>query len=431
MKKYQSIIIANDAEAFTTIIEGIADKNCKTQKINKEHFLSSRFLFWEKDNKIVITPFEIERAVLDQLNNLGYINTICWTPKGKGINLCEEILRDTDLFIKLKNLISENPSITLSPYCYTKEFAQLIEMLREEHLIFTVDQEPQKKSAWLVDYLGSKIGFRIEIEKLKIKSPEFFICKSKKEIIAAGKWFLEQKKSFVAKVSQGEGGWGVLLVDNDTKIQEELDSDSIWEKEPFIVEEFIDSIPGDDNSPSVEVCINNKKVTVKYVCNQILDARGKFMGILMGQDCIDKKIQLKIHLIAKKIGKRYKELGYRGYFDIDFILSKDGELYPVETNVRRTGGTHVFDSARYIFGDKWFKETVCFSNDCFTYKGNILSSNEIFRKIKKLQMPMQQKREGVIITTIDTNSPVFAFIIFASTKVKAISIYKQLIKIFQ
>ncbi|KKQ17808.1 MAG: hypothetical protein US31_C0016G0015 [Berkelbacteria bacterium GW2011_GWA1_36_9] len=443
-KKIKNIIIANDTEAFEFIINNIKDEAQRIKKINKEHFLSSRFLFWEGDDKIVITPFPIEDALLNQAKKIGYKNIENWYPSRVGISLSEAILRDNVLLEKLKKTINDNQGIVLSPYSFTRHFSSLVGFLREDGLKFYVDQEPLKNSEWLVTYLGSKLGFRMEVQKIKnaggkIPTPEFFICRDIEEIIDAVVWFYQKRLSCVAKVFSGEGGWGVMMikredysseVDLRKKIKLELSGDSIWNYGPYIVEEFIPSKQNDERSPSLEVFINNKTVKITYTCNQIVDSYGRFIGILMGKNCLDINTEAKIRGIARTIGKRYSELGYRGFFDIDFIMSKKGITYPIETNVRRTGGTHVFDLTRHLFGSKWQDKIVALSSDSFYYGNNILSVKNILDKMSEINFPMKGEKKGVVVIAVDSHQPTLALVVFAPTKTEVMKIYAKLTDIY-
>lgn len=443
-KKIKNIIIANDTEAFEFIINNIKDEAQRIKKINKEHFLSSRFLFWEGDDKIVITPFPIEDALLNHAKKIGYKNVENWYPSRVGISLSEAILKDKVLLENLKKKINDNQGIILSPYSFTRHFSSLVNFLREEGLKFYIDQEPLKNSEWLVTYLGSKLGFRTETQKIKsaggkIPTPEFFICRDIKEIIDAVAWFYQKRLSCVAKVFSGEGGWGVMMIKREDyslepdlreKIKLELIGDSIWNHGPYIVEEFIPSKQNNERSPSLEVFINNKTEKITYTCNQIVDTCGRFIGILMGKDCLDRNIESKICKIAKTFGRRYSELGYRGFFDIDFIVSKEGITYPIETNVRRTGGTHVFDLTRYLFGNKWQDKIVALSSDSFHYGSNILSVKNILDKMSKINFPMKGGKKGVVVVAVNSRQPVFALVILAPTKKEVMKIYIKLTDIW-
>lgn len=443
-KKFKNIIIANDAEAFKFIISSIKNNDDRVAKINKEHFLSKRFLFWEADNKIVITPFPIEDVLITQAQNIGFRNIQNWYPSKINIELSTAILQDEILVGKLKHTIKENPGIILSPYSYTEDFAKLISSLRKEDLNFQVDQEPSKNCEWLVNYLGSKVGFRTEIQKMQvageaIPTPEYFICTNKKEIIETSIWFYKRNKSCVIKAFSGEGGWGVLMVHKENynsnlslerMLKSELRADSIWNYGPYVVEEFVTSLPDDKNSPSLEVYINEKDTKITYVCNQIVDSSGRFIGILTGKDCIERNLRLRLCAIGQAIGNKYSSLGYRGFFDIDFVVSEKGVPYPIETNIRRTGGTHVFDLSRYIFGKDWFKVIVALSADSYSYPGMILSAEAILDKTQEIAFPINNEKKGIIIAAVNKCEPIFSFVIFAPTKKEVMQIHEKLTKIW-
>ena len=150
----------------------------------------------------------------------------------------------------------------------------------------------------------------------------------------------------------------------------------------------------------------------------------------MGKNCLNHNLNLKIKHIGKIIANRYSKLGYKGFFDIDFIVSKSGIPYPIETNVRRTGGTHVFDMARYLFGKKWQDKTVVLSIDSFYYGNKVLTPKTIFSKISKINFPIQGKHKGVIIIAIDKYKPTLSLVIFGSTKKETVTIYKKLTRIY-
>jgi hypothetical protein len=434
--KLKNIIIANDAEAFNFIIRGIDDNGKRTAKINKEHFLSNRFLFWERDDKVVITPYPIEKSILAQAQFLGYKNVENWYPSKININLSDAIIKDKVLLNNLKKIIKDNPGIILSPYSFTNNFSHLVDLLKEANLKFHVDQQPRKESEWLVDYLGSKVGFRAEMQKLqKILQPKFFVAKNKKEITESVIWFFKHKASCVIKANSGEGGWGVIMAHKENyfsekdlvkKIQHELNKDTIWNKGPFIVEELIPSLKNTGSSPSVEVFVDDNGFKITYVCNQMISPSGAFLGILMGKVSFKDNADKKINTIGKIIATRYFKLGYRGFFDIDFIVSKNGILYPIETNVRRTGGTHVFDLTRKLFGERWMHKTMVLSVDLFCYGNNSISAEAIQNKISKLIFPMKGEKKGVVVVAVNRDKPYFSFIIFAPTKLEIMRIYKKL-----
>jgi hypothetical protein len=439
-KKFKNIIIANDAEAFVSVISSIDNDSKRNAKINKEHFQSNRFLFWEGDDKVVITPFPIDKLILVQAQKIGYKNVENWFPQHIGISLSQSIIEDKQLLNKLIDVIRENQGITISCYCYTQSFVNLTNILRQEGLNFFVDQEPQKGALTLVDYIGSKVGFRKEMQKLDgIPKLEYFICDSKQEIINKISWFFQKGLSCVVKANAGEGGWGVLMInknqyasieDLQLRVEDLLTKDTIWNEGPFVVESLIESLADIQNSPSLEIFIDESGFYSTYLCNQIVNDKGVFMGILMGQDCLETYLAEEIQRIGNIIGEHYFKLGCRGFFDIDFIVSKDGTPYPIETNVRRTGGTHVYDLTKKIYGPDWMEKIVVLSKDSFKYGEVILPAQQIFERISKLLYPINQEDTGVVVTAINDNEPVFSFVVFGSSKENTIQLYDKLTSIW-
>lgn len=188
------------------------------------------------------------------------------------------------------------------------------------------------------------------------------------DVIQVVSWFFEKNKSCALKSNFGESGWRTLFIKYDDfenekeaidYIKKEFKRDSIWDSNLILVEEYIK--PNHNNSsgsPSSELFLSSKGVEITYVCDQILGADGDFLGVAIGKSVLNEEIIKEIKTISITIGKRFWNLGYRGFFDIDFILSDNNTLYIIETNMRRTGGTHVYDVANSIYGKNWEKN--CF-----------------------------------------------------------------------
>ena len=243
MESVKNIIIANDTEAFAGIIRAIKNPRKRAKKIAKEDFLCERFLFWENDNKVVITPRPIQKEILGQIRLLGQKNVENWFPRRGALNLSRAIYEDKNLIKRLKETIKQNPAVTLSPYCYTFEFSQLLQKLRNAGLRFHVDQQPTNKSSLLVEYLSSKVGFRNELRKMSedssfIYQPDFYVHENIKGVFGSVDRFYKLGEPCVVKANSGEGGWGVLFLrpqEYPTKddlfrwLRKELRRDSIWQ----------------------------------------------------------------------------------------------------------------------------------------------------------------------------------------------------------
>jgi len=197
-----------------------------------------------------------------------------------------------------------------------------------------------------------------------------------------------------------------------------------------VVEEFIGRGPQHRSSPSVELFVDQEgKCRVTHVSSQILDDDGAFCGVLIGKGAVSARARYAISRAAKAIGERYAALGYRGIFDVDFVASRHRQHYAVETNARRTGGTHVFDFATFVFGKRWFGQVACLSSDWVRYRGSILTADELLRKVDRLRLRPPHLKEGIVITSVSVGESIFGVIIAAKTKARAARLYGQLLRI--
>ena len=151
----------------------------------------------------------------------------------------------------------------------------------------------------------------------------------------------------------------------------------------------------------------------------------------IGKDALSEALTRKLTRIGNIIGRWYWELGYRGFFDIDFIISKDGGIYVVETNTRRTGGTHTYDLARHLFGNGWESETYLLSHDSFRYSKRRMDAEALLQKVKPILYPMMGEKKGIIVTLISEWSPVMGYIVIASNPDEGRELQKRLFRLFK
>lgn len=443
--RIKTIIISNIAEAFEDTINKIGSAKQKKDRIIVEHNLCDRTLLWEGDNKLIITPFQISKEIFN-LNKaaLGFKNIYNSYPNKIDVSLSDAIIQDKKLLENLCQIIKNNPGIRISPYCITEKFTSLTEYLKDRGLKVNILEMPAEKSRWLVSYLDSKIGSRIEIGRIKNiheNIPESIICKTQEEAIKVAVWFYENNHSCVLKANFGESGWGTFFIKKECfkdkmevaeYISKEFKIDSIWSKELVLIEEYIaPSKKLSSGSPSSELFLSDKGAKITYLCDQILGDKGDFLGVALGKNLLDNQTRSELRRISLEIGKKFWKLGYKGFFDIDFILSNNDIPYIIETNMRRTGGTHVYDVAKTLFGNNWEKNCFIISQDNFCYGKKKLSEKQIIDKMKEIMYPIRGEKEGIIISIINKWKPTFGFIIASKSNKKALDIYNKILDIWR
>lgn len=315
--------------------------------------------------------------------------------------------------------------------------------LKNKKLNFVVEEKPSKGADWLISYLDSKIGSRMEIGRIKNiheNIPESIFCKNKNEAIETAKWFYDNNRSCVIKANFGESGWGIIFVKkNNFKsseevliyIKNEFRADSIWNNELILIEEYIaPSQKLSSGSPSSELLLSEKGFEIAYLCDQVLGDKGDFLGVALGKDLLSKNLLNKLRKISLSIGKRFWEMGYRGFFDIDFILSENGTPYVIETNMRRTGGTHVYDAVKTLLGSSFEKKAFIMSQDNFRYGDKNISEKVIIDKMEKVMYPINGDKHGLVISIINKWQPTLGFIIIGKNNNDSMDIYNELLNMW-
>ena len=105
----------------------------------------------------------------------------------------------------------------------------------------------------------------------------------------------------------------------------------------FLLTEFIEHIC---DPTTLGVVINEDEIYVAGVADQRIDGT-KFKGSTFPSK-MSKKIQEEIIRQTRVVGKKMAELGYRGIFGCDYIVTKEEKVFFIETNPRKQGTTMEF-----------------------------------------------------------------------------------------
>lgn len=434
------VMIANTAEAFATLLKKVADTPEGVRRIRHELTLSQRAFFWGDDNKLVITPYPIPPALLEHSTRAcGYTEVANISLREPTVALSKAVFNDADVKERLRAEAKSNPSLKLSPYAYTEDFLWLLRALHKERISVNAEGVPTTYALWTAKYLDSKLGFRLAMQGL-LQVPEGYIARNKVEALSILKWFYSRGRSAVVKVNFGESGWGLWICRIEEyqsssaatdALKSVMGSDPVWKDNPLIVEEFIEAdVTVAGGSPSVELLISDDGSVITYHCGQVLNATGEFFGVEIGKGAVPANIKASMEQVGKVVGERYHALGYRGYCDIDFVVGKDGNLYAVETNPRRTGGTHVYDLARHLFGEAWEDQVYLISHDSFHYGDQPLSAEAMLERTQLLLYPIKRKRSGVIITSLNAWDTVMGYVVIVADLKEGRRLLQKLLSLF-
>ena len=452
IKLVTTIYISNISEDVWPFISAITDTQAKAYEIEENALLADRHLFSTlgEENILLILPSQIEpdfMAYFHELFNGKKIRII--VPKIHSGEICSDILKDPAIMTEIDKIVKISQKVEIISYSASLQFLNLIRSLKQKHTNIITPESPDEEDAWTVNFFGSKSGIRQLAQQSvtyepDFKMPEGLICMGLEDAakIAANKYITEQ--GVVLKTNKGHSGAGVLIFRPgdlpleytacQVTINELLNKESYWKLFPIIIESYIPpnfNIGG--GFPNVEFKIlNNGRVDFLYYCGQRVTPQGIFKGVEINDESLNDRVAAQITDTGFFVGERLAKEGYRGHFDVDFISAKNGELYVTESNVRRTGGSHVYYTSVALFGKDFMHQTYSLSNDGYPLPTNTQWS---FRKLRTILSPILYKKstkEGLVIVAANSVSRGnFYYIVFGRNKRRAGEIEQKMEELFK
>lgn len=446
-KRERVVRIFNLSEDVWPFIDAYGDKNLQAWEIEENANLSDKDLFSMSENSAFtfITAKPLDPLFVDYFKKVCNVKDveILVPSKHTGL-LCADILNDRSLMKKLLELGIKYKRLNITAYSTSTYLLDLIRQLRQVGINIRTSEAPKRSDAWTVNFYGSKSGIRQLTQisssmRADLKMPNGVVTSGVEDSarIAANKYVKEG--GVVIKTNKGHSGAGVLIFrkgelpkkfsECEKEIVNILNKDSYWEKFPIVVESLVVPDPKIGGGfPNAEFFIRkDSEVEFLYACGMRVDKSGVFSGVEIGEDVLPKRVASRITDIGYLIGEQFSKDGYRGYFDVDFIASKNGDVYVSESNVRVTGGTHVYETGKELIGKGFAKKCFVLSNNMF----QIAKEKKFtFENLQKKMTPIlfsKKTKEGMVICSSNLLADGYlSYIIFGKNRKNALEIEEKM-----
>lgn len=448
-KHHETVVyIFNMSEDVWPFISAISDTLARLTEIEENMYLSDLrlFLFANEDADILfVSPIGISDDFLTYFRSVCGNKTVrVIVPKKHSGVLSADVLEDELIMQALIDAANSSRRLTLTSYATTLQFLKLIAELRKRGLTVFTPEAPEEEDAWTVNFYGSKSGIRQFAQQSGSVEPDFqmangLICVGIDDAskIAANKYLKEH--GVVLKTNKGHAGMGLLILregelpdtyqECEKAIRKLLKKESYWDKFPIIIESLIQVNPAIAGGfPNVEFKITKSgRVELLYVCGMRMSAEGIFGGVEISDEAMPERIATQIVDTGFFIAERYATAGYRGYFDVDFMVAKNGQLYITESNVRSTGGTFVYALAVKLAGRDFMHVSYILSNNSRDISA---IGNPTFSTLHtRLESILYQKTTGEGILLMSENllrMRKFAYTIIGKTKKRTLEIESRM-----
>lgn len=417
----KKIFVANGREFFSSIDKYVPEAH-KDEFVQTDKDETDPMIFELGDDKLMFVPQSIDAEYIEDIAKLfGFNNLSIVQLKESGNGLSKDILSDKETYEMLKRTILGDPEIEVIPWGNTPQFQELHGSLRQQGLIFKAPETPLENSEWHPDYANTKVGTREILKRVQVTHPELgmnipegFPCSDIDVALQVAKYFVGSGRGLVLKANLGAAGIGVFVFspkeydlttpDGWKAMESKVHENGLLQNGPIVVEEYIEP---DFNQrgvfPSVDSLVKpDGTVQIQAVSGMAIHRNGEeveFYGSTIGHGLFTKEQSDYMSKINRAVGEEHGKIGYRGWYDTDFILSTDGKLYLTETNVRRTGTSYMVALAEHLFGLDWEDQMAMIANDKYIRPHLAgLSHKNLKVILSELLYPMSGEKRGVVLT---------------------------------
>lgn len=436
-REIPTVVISNIAETFIDFLGRSSDPTEREDLINSEAYLCDRTLLWAGDPKLVIGNYPVahQKFITTQLN---FPETNYIAPQKPTPYLCRDILQEDTLLNSIIDYAGPRQKVQLIPYATTPEFLELVDVLRNKHNLEVLTPEsPDKDHLWIRDHIDTKAGFRQLVTAWLPDAEKFIpfgvICYNSLQAAKVAYWFLTKGEACLIKANTGENGIGIRIFEPDKghtveKIAEQISQDSYFSNDLIVVEKCIPA--KQQNSPSLEIRVprlGEGKPEITYLSKQLFQEFGDFCGIEVSKYLYEQPWYSDLERCGFIIAARLQEMGYVGHFDLDCIVDDNGQLYLLEINSRRTGGTHVHDLAFHTIGPDYINRASLLSYEAMSSK-EITDANELLEVVKEYLYPLKENEPYGLVVTVTTTLPYLRFgcLTIAPTSSQALELQKNI-----
>lgn len=446
-KRTAVIYISNMSEDVWTFISSMSSSYERESEIQENARLSEHdlFNFFGYDDCLIILPRSPDslfyQYFIQMSKNKNF--TVMQTKIHTG-EINKDILNDAEILEEIKRIALNYAKVKLISYTTSQQFIKLSSNLHNKYNNIVLAESPSEANSWIVDFYGSKSGIRQLSQQFNADEPDFKMADGLISVgientakIAANLY--SKNGGIVIKTNKGHSGAGILIYKPDEMptsydlceklIYQSLTKEKYWQQFPIILEKYIE--PNNQigwSYPNIEFKIHqNGRIEMLYYCTCRITDKGIFKGIEIHEKVLPDKISAQLIDTGFFIGEQYSKQGYKGYFDVDFITAKNNNLFVTESNIRRTGGTHVYYLAKALYGDNFMHDIYSLSNNLYDIKPKkSISSEQLFSLLEPV-MFNKRKMEGCVITgTSLLAQKAFGYVIFGRTALRARKIEEEM-----
>lgn len=406
------------------------------KRLQKQNFAVSAemALFWggSIDQRIVVLPAAPDQAFVEHVSNRLGIEITCVVPECVTGWVCRDLLADQRTLQVLAEALGKLEVVVI-PWGATDYLYQLIATLKAQGANIVEERYPPISRQRIGEYIDSKVGGRSILECVAADFPNFavphgYVCANRDEAALLACTLLHQDaQPLVLKSNRGAGGRGIRIVMSPStlglishtpdSIKHDMRDDQYWKDVPVIVEAAIGGAT-DLSVPTFNGSIDSQgNIMGMPVGNSLVEAHQYYCGVELGRGVLPPDLYSHLEQIGVAVGQHLMTLGYRGWYDVDFLISSFNDvIYGSEINARLTGPAFAIDVMSRLFGSNWPERYYARVQERIWLKRPMRTYRELARVISSIEGYFAEDDCGILpvfTSGITLNEPYIGCVIYA------------------
>jgi hypothetical protein len=301
--------------------------------------LIDQSVFWTGGDRVLLLPEGYDRLWLDDVHEVQDEKPPpIVSPRRRSSFLARDLLADPEALARLRGLLADR-EVRLVSWGATPELYTLVDVLRGYGLTVVPDGTPQE-SYWASLYLDAKLScLDLARDIPEIRTPAGITTTSWEELRGATEHLADRHGRVIVRSPYGASGSGAVVVRagslGTAALWSAVQTDPQLRVFPLTVQQYVEHAPG-VGCPAIDVRIDDDGVSETVLSCMTVDGH-RFRSVNVGAGALSAAESARTVRAGHRIGAAAWELGFRGWFCVDFVAGADGRLYVTEFNARRSG----------------------------------------------------------------------------------------------
>lgn len=344
--------------AIDLVIPNIADFNLRHPRLKLDPATVSSFLgfgramadqsvFWSDGPRVLILPPGVDQlwfADVHRALRVGPPPLIC--PVWSSGRIVADLLADPGALASLRQHLQGWDQVRFVSWGATEDLYRLSAAIRGFGHEVLLDVPPEERY-WSSLYLDSKLScldLASQIPGMRV-APNT-TTDTWQELRGVLHLIVERGQTAIVRSGYGSAGEGSAVVDAEPgcmdRFWRSVRDDPLLRMFPLLVQSYLPHQPG-LGCPAVDMLITDDDASdggIAYLMPSVMTVNvHRFVSVNVGDCVLPPAVTEEMAHVSREVAAVVRQLGFRGWFGIDFILDRHGDLYVTEFNARRTGGT--------------------------------------------------------------------------------------------